>query len=136
MAWRRRIHPVSPRTKVTRIGSLFSIRISVQYALRWIGTSVSRLRRRHVTFGWLLLFVPTIVLFYWKILLTGQFSLLTEGEGVNQAYSWLQFWIISLVYGTVHYPYGTLTVSRAIVSAAKCRPPRFTRCTCSWHYSR
>ena len=30
---------------------------------------------------WLLLIM---VLFYWKILLTRQFSLLTESEGVNQ----------------------------------------------------
>ena len=52
--------------------------------------------RRHATLGWLLLFVPTIVLFYWKILLTSQFSLLTEGEDVHQAYSWLRFWISSV----------------------------------------
>jgi hypothetical protein len=31
--------------------------------------------------------------FYWQILLTRQFSLLTEQEGVNQAYSWFNFWV-------------------------------------------
>jgi hypothetical protein len=39
------------------------------------------------------------VLFYWRITLTGQFSLLTESEGVNQAYSWLQFWTSALRHG-------------------------------------
>jgi len=52
---------------------------------------------RRATVGWsCLFFIPTIVLFYWKILLTKQFSLLTENEGVNQAYSWLRFWIYSV----------------------------------------
>ena len=39
------------------------------------------------------------VLFYWKILLTHEFSLLTESEGVNQAYSWYHFFIGSLRQG-------------------------------------
>jgi hypothetical protein len=47
---------------------------------------------------WLLLIM---ILFYWKILLTGQFSLLTESEGVNQAYSWYHFWIGSLRQGVL-----------------------------------
>jgi hypothetical protein len=47
---------------------------------------------------WLLLIM---ILFYWKILLTRQFSLLTESEGVNQAYSWYHFWIASLRQGTL-----------------------------------
>ena len=38
----------------------------------------------------LLLLLITIV-FNWRTLLTRQFSLLTEGEGVNQGYSWLVF---------------------------------------------
>src|SRR5579859_1742237 len=46
--------------------------------------------------SWLLLIT---VLFYWKILLTLQFSLLTESEGVNQAYAWYHFWIASLRHG-------------------------------------
>src|SRR5690242_10075926 len=45
---------------------------------------------------WLLLIV---VLFYWKILLTRQFSLLTESEGVNQAYAWYHFCIACLRQG-------------------------------------
>lgn len=39
------------------------------------------------------------VLFYWKILLTNQFSLLTGYEGANQAYSWLNFWVRSIRQG-------------------------------------
>jgi hypothetical protein len=39
------------------------------------------------------------VLFYWKILLTNQFSLLTSYEGVNQAYCWFNFWIHSIKQG-------------------------------------
>ena len=43
----------------------------------------------------------SVILFYWKILLTHQFSLLTDPEGVNQAYSWLTFWIRSVHRGGV-----------------------------------
>ncbi|HEV8415892.1 MAG TPA: YfhO family protein [Bryobacteraceae bacterium] len=51
------------------------------------------------TLRWLLLFLPLTTLFYWKILLTRQFSLLTERESVNQAYSWMQFAITSVRQG-------------------------------------
>jgi hypothetical protein len=44
----------------------------------------------------LLLLLLATVVFYWQILLTGQFSLLIEAEGVNQAYSWMNFWITSI----------------------------------------
>ncbi len=40
-----------------------------------------------------------MVLFYWKILFTGQFSLLTESEGVNQAYAWYDYWVSALRQG-------------------------------------
>ena len=40
------------------------------------------------------------VLFYWKILLTHQFSLLTGYEAANQAYSWFTFWISSIRHGS------------------------------------
>jgi hypothetical protein len=39
-------------------------------------------------------------LFNWKTLLTHQFSLLTEWEGVNQGYAWYNFWISSIKQGT------------------------------------
>ena len=55
--------------------------------------------QRRATLGWLLLFLPVTVLFYWKIVLTRQFSLLTETEGVNQAYSWMQFMITNIRHG-------------------------------------
>jgi hypothetical protein len=54
---------------------------------------------RQSTIRSLLLLLLATVLFYWKIVLTGQFSLLTESEGVNQAYSWLQFWTSTLRHG-------------------------------------
>jgi hypothetical protein len=46
----------------------------------------------------LLLFCLTIV-YYWKIVLTTQFSFLTTYEGVNQAYSWMNFLIVSVKAG-------------------------------------
>jgi len=58
---------------------------------------VSR-RRSTLTAAAVLLSVT--VLFYWKILLTNQFSLLTGYEGANQAYSWLSFWVRSIKQGT------------------------------------
>src|SRR5271165_4521047 len=51
------------------------------------------------TLGLLLLIT---ILFYWKILLTQQFSLLTEWEQVSQGYSWFQFSIHALRDG--HLP--------------------------------
>lgn len=43
-----------------------------------------------------------IVIFNWRTLLTRQFSLLTEAEGVNQGYSWLTFSIDRIRHG--HLP--------------------------------
>jgi membrane protein YfhO len=57
--------------------------------------------QRRATLGWLLLFLPVTALFYWKILLTRQFSLLTDSEAVNQGYSWLQFAITSIRQGNL-----------------------------------
>jgi membrane protein YfhO len=57
--------------------------------------------QKRATLGWLLLFLPVTVLFYWKILLTRQFSLLTDGEAINQGYSWLQFAITSIRQGSL-----------------------------------
>ena len=55
--------------------------------------------QRRATIGWLLLFLPVTALFYWKILLTRQFSLLTDREAVNQGYSWMHFTIASIRHG-------------------------------------
>ncbi len=41
------------------------------------------------------------ILFYWKILLTHEFSLLTAWEGVNQGYAWLNFWVTSVRHGVL-----------------------------------
>ena len=56
---------------------------------------------RRATIGWLLLFVPVTALFYWKIVLTSQFSLLTDSESVNQGYSWLQLVIANIRHGSL-----------------------------------
>ena len=53
--------------------------------------------RSNLTAAGVLLMVT--VVFYWKILLTNQFSLLTGYEGVNQAYSWFNFWVHSIKQG-------------------------------------
>ena len=48
----------------------------------------------------LCLLLATVV-FYWQILLTKQFSLLTEQEAVNQGYSWFNFWVANIKRGTL-----------------------------------
>jgi hypothetical protein len=67
----------------------------------WISEGMTTMRRHRVTLSWLALFVPAILLYYWKILLTKQFSLLTDNEGINQAYSWLRFWVYSVRHGVL-----------------------------------
>lgn len=57
--------------------------------------------QRRTTIGWLLLFVPLTAVFYWKIVLTSQFSLLTDSESVNQGYSWMQLVITSIRHGSL-----------------------------------
>ena len=42
-----------------------------------------------------------IVAFYWQIVFTAQFSMLTVGETVNQAYSWFHFWAESVRHGSL-----------------------------------
>lgn len=56
---------------------------------------------RQSTIKWLSFLLLATVLFYWRILLTRQFSLLTELEGVTQAYSWLRFWTASIRHGFI-----------------------------------
>ncbi len=51
-------------------------------------------RKQHI-----LLLALIIVIFNWRTLLTRQFSLLTEAEGVNQGYSWLTFSIDRIRHG-------------------------------------
>jgi hypothetical protein len=52
-----------------------------------------------LTFKSLILLLLLMVLFFWKILLTRQFSLLMWEEDVRQTYSWLNFIVISLKQG-------------------------------------
>ncbi len=42
-----------------------------------------------------------IIAFYWQIVFTSQFSMLTVGETVNQAYSWFHFWAESVRHGNL-----------------------------------
>ncbi len=41
------------------------------------------------------------ILFYWKILLVYQFSMLLGYEGANQAYAWFSFWVNTVRQGTL-----------------------------------
>ena len=47
---------------------------------------------------WLLL---AILAFYWKIVFTRQFSMLTDSETVTQAYSWFHFWAQNVRRGSL-----------------------------------
>jgi hypothetical protein len=45
------------------------------------------------------LFLVMTVIFYWKITLVHQYSLLLGFEGVNQAYAWFNFWVSTIRQG-------------------------------------
>src|SRR5580658_4490343 len=53
------------------------------------------------TVKYLLLLALAVVLFYWKTLLTNQFTLILGSEGVDQTYAWLHFWVHSIWQGHV-----------------------------------
>ena len=53
------------------------------------------------TLKYLALLALAIALFYWKTLLTGQFTIIIGSEGVNLTYSWLHFWVHSIWQGHV-----------------------------------
>jgi hypothetical protein len=55
-----------------------------------------------VTVRYLVLLVAAIVCFYWRTLLTNQFTLIVGSEGVDQSYAWLHFWLHSVWQG--HMP--------------------------------
>jgi len=48
------------------------------------------------TVRYLALLVVVVVLFFWKTLLTKQYTLIIGSEGVNQTYAWLHFWVDSI----------------------------------------
>jgi hypothetical protein len=50
---------------------------------------------------WLLLILLITVAFFWKILFTNQFSVLTSEESTNQGYSWYQFSAASFQQGII-----------------------------------
>jgi hypothetical protein len=56
----------------------------------------------------LFLLALAVSLFYWKTLLTRQFTMLIGTEAVNYTYSWLHFWISSIRHGHLPLwdPYG------------------------------
>ena len=47
----------------------------------------------------LVLLALALTLFYWKTLLTNQFTAIIGSEGVNLTYSWLHFWVNSIWQG-------------------------------------
>jgi len=49
----------------------------------------------------LALLLLLIAVYYWKVLFTDQFSLLTGSEAASQAYAWLHYWIASIRQGTL-----------------------------------
>jgi len=53
------------------------------------------------TAKYLVLLVVAVILFYWKTLLTNQFTLIIGEEGVDQTYAWLHFWLHSIWQGHV-----------------------------------
>ena len=53
------------------------------------------------TVKYLFLLALVVVLFYWKTLLTNQFTLIVGSEGVDQSYAWLHFWLHSIWQGHV-----------------------------------
>jgi hypothetical protein len=53
------------------------------------------------TARYLVLLAVAVVLFYWKTLLTNQFTLIIGSEGVNQTYAWLHYWVRSIWQGHV-----------------------------------
>ena len=53
------------------------------------------------TARYLALLALVVVLFYWKTLLTNQFTLIIGSEGVDQTYAWLHFWVHSIWQGNV-----------------------------------
>ncbi len=48
------------------------------------------------TVRYLALLVVVVVLFFWKTLLTKQYTLIIGSEGVNLTYSWLHYWVDSV----------------------------------------
>ena len=69
--------------------------------------------RSNLTAAGVLLIVT--VLFYWKLLLTNQFSLLTGYEAVNQAYSWFSFWVRGIQQGA--WPLWEMCIRDSLVGA-------------------
>ena len=65
------------------------------------------------TAKYLLLLVLAVVLFYWKTLLTNQFTLIIGSEGVDQTYAWLHFWV----------PFDLAGACAALGSLRLCRQP-------------
>lgn len=47
----------------------------------------------------LLLLLAAIVAYYWRIVFTRQYSMVTDPETVSQAYSWFHFWAESIRHG-------------------------------------
>ncbi len=53
------------------------------------------------TLKFLFVLLLLFAVYYWKTLFTTQFSMLTEGEGVNVFYAWTHFWVSSIQHGVL-----------------------------------
>ena len=51
------------------------------------------------TLRYLFLLALAVTLFYWKTLLTNQYTMIVGSEGVDQSYAWLHFWLHSIWQG-------------------------------------
>src|SRR5215469_13222726 len=63
---------------------------------------MSRVISRFLTARYLLWMLLAVTCFYWRTLLTNQFTLIAGSEGVDQSYAWLHFWLDSIRHG--HMP--------------------------------
>ncbi|HEV3331177.1 MAG TPA: YfhO family protein, partial [Bryobacteraceae bacterium] len=93
--------------RVISRGTVAEIRSKKDHLICWLRLSAGRIRDlwneqvvpRSVTILWVSFLLMATVLFYWRILLTRQFSLLTDSESISQQYSWLTFWVSSVRHG-------------------------------------
>lgn len=53
------------------------------------------------TAKYLALLALAVILFYWKILLTDQYTMIVGVEGFNMTYAWLHFWVQSIWQGHI-----------------------------------
>ena len=72
-------------------------KISEEYPAGWTrAIGIGRLLLANTTVRYLALLVVVVGLFFWKTLLTKQYTLIIGSEGVNLTYAWLHYWVDSV----------------------------------------